>query len=280
MDEMKLINSDCLTATNAVRSAAIIAVLVSRLSVARGEDLTTLDGKTYTNITEFAKYPNQVFFTCNGERIHAAITNLPEEFKSKHEIEIITNAPTVPVSQTQINPTDSFLWQHRGTTLSECDSEFTFSNLDQLAQLDTQNDKSWQICLSGIEVRLTSYKTTKGITSEPFMRFDLGHEGAVNQVFDKFIEWDGAAEKNKAEALEKEIGSLQDSCVPAVGNLHTYTFDRDEFGSDLLFDSGDGGVFNKNDVMHFQNLLKRLPSLKEKLAGRIANQATQQGLFK
>jgi len=43
-------------------------------------DLATLDGKTYRNITEFSKYPKQIFFTCNHERIGVSITNLPEDF--------------------------------------------------------------------------------------------------------------------------------------------------------------------------------------------------------
>jgi TPR repeat protein len=57
-------------------------VLVSRLSYS--EDLTTLDGKRFSNITELSKYPKQVFFTWNEERISVAITNLPDDFIKSH----------------------------------------------------------------------------------------------------------------------------------------------------------------------------------------------------
>ena len=72
--------------TNAVRSAATVTVIVLFLYSAHGEDLITLDGKTFTNITEVTKYPNQVFFTYNENRIGVAISNLPEDFLAKHGV--------------------------------------------------------------------------------------------------------------------------------------------------------------------------------------------------
>lgn len=48
----------------------------------RGEDLKTLDGKKYSNITEVSKYPKQIFFTCDQQRVSVAITNLSPEVQS------------------------------------------------------------------------------------------------------------------------------------------------------------------------------------------------------
>src|ERR1019366_4417526 len=64
--------------------AAGILALATLLSNA--EDLTTLDGKKYTDITDISKYPKQVYFTSNSNRIGVAITNLPEDFQERHGI--------------------------------------------------------------------------------------------------------------------------------------------------------------------------------------------------
>src|ERR1039457_4950300 len=58
--------------------------LTARFSCA--EDLTTLDGKKYADITDISKYPKQVYFTSNSNRIGVAITNLPEDFQERHGI--------------------------------------------------------------------------------------------------------------------------------------------------------------------------------------------------
>lgn len=63
-----------------------VLVLPSVFSYA--EDLTTLDGKTFTNITEVTKYPKLVVFTYNSNRTSAAISNLPEDFLAKHGVEV------------------------------------------------------------------------------------------------------------------------------------------------------------------------------------------------
>jgi hypothetical protein len=60
-----------------------------------GEDLTTLDGKTFSNISNVSVYPKQVFFNCNGERASVLSTNLPEAFRIQHGVVINTNAPVV-----------------------------------------------------------------------------------------------------------------------------------------------------------------------------------------
>jgi hypothetical protein len=56
------------------------------------EDLTTLDGKTFTKITEIAKYPKLVVFTYNSNRTSVTISNLSENFRVKYGITIQTNS--------------------------------------------------------------------------------------------------------------------------------------------------------------------------------------------
>jgi hypothetical protein len=238
------------------------------------EDLTTLDGKTFTNITEVTKYPKLVVFTYNSNRMSVSISNLPEIFRTKHGIKIIsiTNTPTISATQTQANPTDLFLWQNRDTDLFECDSDFFSTN---------HIDKSWQICLHGIEITLTRYETKNDTDKDSRnMHFNLGQEGFVNQAFDKFIEWDDVAAKNNAEPFQKEIGRCQDMSVLSLDGWHNYSFHWD-FGMSSFWDSGAyGGVFYKEDVIHFREILKRLPAIKEKLADKIRNKEAQKNLFK
>jgi len=66
--------------------AILGCVLNATADFARAEDLTALDGKKYADITDVSKYPKQVFFTSNSNRIGVAITNLPEDFQERHGI--------------------------------------------------------------------------------------------------------------------------------------------------------------------------------------------------
>src|SRR5271155_69780 len=80
----------------------------------QGEDLTTLDGHTFTNITEITKYPQLVVFSYNGDRRAAQNTNLPIEFREKYNIIIKTNLPVAVAKplQPQLSPIDLFLLQN------------------------------------------------------------------------------------------------------------------------------------------------------------------------
>jgi hypothetical protein len=204
---------------------------------------------------------------------------LPEGFRTKYGIKIITNEPTISVTQTQANPTDSFLRQNSENKLLECESNET--------SLTNGMHKSWQICLQGVEISLTkyiddnSYKTI----NRSSMHFNVGEENVVSNAFDKFIEWDGVAEKNKAEPFEKVI-----TIISRSENLGTFSLDRsDEYkfswdsnlgGSSLSVMGSSIGVFDKQDVINFQKLLNVLPDLKEKIVKRIRNLEVQKDLFK
>src|ERR1017187_3870320 len=103
----------------------VISVIVCALgmSLLHGEDLTTLDGKTFSNVTDISKYPKQIYFTFGNGRTNVAITNLSDDFRAKHGIVIKTNAPPVatvqpqPQAQPQLSPLDLFLFQHRDSDL-------------------------------------------------------------------------------------------------------------------------------------------------------------------
>ena len=63
-----------------------VGILTLAVRFACAEDLTTSDGKKYLDITDISKYPKQIFFTSNSNRIGVAITNLPEDFQERHGI--------------------------------------------------------------------------------------------------------------------------------------------------------------------------------------------------
>jgi hypothetical protein len=259
-----------------LRFLAILGVLVLPAVFLYAEDLTILDGKTYTNITDVAKYPNLVVFTCNENRISVAISNLPAEFRAKYDVKEQAKKSVLPTISQPANSTDLFLDRNRDTDLFECDSDTNMSGTNRI-------DKSWQLCLHGVQVSLTSYETDWNTTPEKrtsqFIHFNLGQEGVVNQVFDKFVEWDDVAVKNKPEPFEKEIGRCRDAEANQLGLDEWLVFSFHWDNRSTLWASY-GGMFDREDVIYFREILKRLPSFKEKLAERIRNKETQKNLFK
>jgi hypothetical protein len=299
MAEMKLINSNAFTATNAVRSAATITVLVLCLSVAQGENLTTLDGKTYTNITEITKYPKQVFLTCNSNRIGLQITNLPEDFRARHGIIIKTNTPiaaTVPVQpevaaipeKPELSPSDLFLWQNRKSDLLQSVYDnFTVTNGYNRRDIDMS---FW---LGHAELSLSSSTTiyfgaSKCSPHSHHLEFDIGQEDFISKVCDKFLEWEKIAATNHAENFSKEIAKgfcpkfseVNEYLASGIGD-HTvsYVFIWSYGEASLGIGSNMDG-FNKDEIIHFQSFLKRVPEMKEKLTAAIRAKETQKDLFK
>lgn len=260
-----------------------------QVSLLRGEDLTTLDGHTFTNITEIDKYSKMVVFTYNGVRKAITFTNLPVEFCTKHRIVIKTNVPVTSATvtttqQQQLSPIDLLLFNNRDKRLLECDS----TNINE-----NDESKSWQICLQGVQVSLVRYIDTypdmekKEPTEQ--IEFAIGQEAMINNVFDKYIEWDSIAQTNKSEDFEKVITDYKDLSFYAnypdlaalLNENNSFEFDwKKEFSQSLLYDSGHSGVFYKEDIIHFKDLLKELPTLKQKLANDIRNKEAQKDLFK
>ena len=261
---------------------AMFCVLLLSSIASRAEDLTTLDGKTYTNITEVSKFPKQVFFTCNGGRVSVAITNLPEEFKTKHKVVTKTNpVTTTPVSQA--SPEDSILLQNND--LFECDYEEEKGSFITNGRGEkVYKNVSWQMCLRGITVDL-KFHETEDVTEKRIqnIHFILGQASIINQAFDKFQEWNAIATTNKAESFEKVILQCPDPSSPALAASHEFKFQWNSgpYGGGKFWDAGCGeGGFDAASVTRFQTLLKRLPELKTKLLKTIQNRQAQKDLFK
>lgn len=260
----------------------MLCVLLFSAIAPRAEDLTTLDGKTYTNITEISKFPKQVFFTCNGGRVSVAITNLPEDFKAKYKVGTKTNhIATTSVSQP--NPDDSILLQNND--LFECDyEEEKGSHITNARGEKVYKSVSWQMCLRGTRVDLKFYES-EGVTEKrtQSIHFVLGQTSIINQAFDKFQEWNAIATTNKAESFEKVILQCPDPSSPALTASHEFKFQWNSgpYGGGKFWDVGCGeGGFDTASVTRFQTLLQRLPELKTKLLKTIQNRQAQRDLFK
>src|SRR5208282_3993033 len=250
-----------------LRLLVVLKVLVLASVVLYAEDLTTLDGKTFTNITEVTKYPKLVVFTYNSNRTSVAISNLPAEVRAKYGIIIKTNTPKVSVTQTQANrfsnPVDIFLWQNRESDLEQHESDYFTTNEPPFGF--TRDKQRW-IYLKHAEIELSVWTKTwfhqpdlKDLEDSQEMHFDIGQEGVVTNIFNKFFEWDAVATRNHTENFEKEMARRpmnQSDSAPYSGS------------------------FEKDDLIHFQTLLTNLPSMKEKLSSAIRNKEAQKDLFK
>jgi len=279
-----------------LRLLVVLNVLVLASVVLYAEDLTTLDGKTFTNITEVTKYPKLVVFTYNSNRTSVAISNLPAEVRAKYGIIIKTNTPKVSVTQTQANrfsnPVDIFLWQNRESDLEQHESDYFTTNEPPFGF--TRDKQRW-IYLKHAEIELSVWTKTwfhqpdlKDLEDSQEMHFDIGQEGVVTNIFNKFFEWDAVATRNHTENFEKEMArrpmnqSDSDITKELYGGFCIYTFSWESGKSQLrVSDSAPySGSFEKDDLIHFQTLLTNLPSMKEKLSSAIRNKEAQKDLFK
>jgi len=89
---------------------------VFALFTAHGENLTTLDGKTFTNIIFVTNYPTVVVIKYDGGEAGVKAANLPEEFRAKYGIKIPTN--TITASRQQTNSADLFFADHSNSELT------------------------------------------------------------------------------------------------------------------------------------------------------------------
>ena len=269
-----------------------VCILVLTTSFSCAEDLTALDGKTYTNITEITKYPNQVFFTYNEKRTSIVISNLPPEFLIKHGVKEIKKESDSRIVPPQTNQIDVFLSNNR--------------NSDLEVQRDIQQDmanravwRTWTIVLTARDVQLSSYifcRIDSGVKSagSVSMRFQLGEETSARQVFDKFIEWETIASMNNSESFEKVIPDNDNlnSAIP-IDKMHIFNFKWEKTGRPELGVGADiraslidsiQVVFTDNahkpDVLGFRELLKFVPEMKMELAQKIRAQEAQKNLFK
>jgi hypothetical protein len=287
---------------------AALGTLVRPSVFSYAEDLTTLDGKTFTNITEITKYPKQIFFTYNSNRMPVAISNLPEGFRVKHGIVIRTNAPIVAASsgQQQLSPIDLFLWQNRESKLEQREDEYTNSTIEKIGSSTKNKSKLWSITLQSAEVSLSLFTTISMFETEndkevlkdtirdtDEMSFDVGDADYISKVFDKFLEWENVAKTNNAVDFEKEINRRTPNKSWVIyhremfGDAYSsemviYNFEWRDKHATLNVQQPDPytGNFDRDDIINFQSLLKQLPSMKEKLVTAIRDKEAQKDLFK
>ena len=278
---------------------AILGALILSSIASYAEDLTTLDGKTFTNITEVAKYPKLVVFTYNSNRTSVTISNLPEEFLAKYGMPKpqspppqLTNVQPVDLSQQTVsataqpifqstNPVDVFLVNHKDSSLEE-------KREDWVQIPGVKSNGRCSIRLTAKNFELEAFDPLLAGMDDPHaaiskISFTFGEDVALAQVFEKFIEWEDIARKNNTESFEKDI--------PYSVGKHTFTFywKKDSLPGQeatLWFNLADDDdarymrEFSKEDIVKFRKYLEQLPALKQQLMQEIQNQEAQKNLFK
>jgi hypothetical protein len=308
MGETKYINSKSFTATNTVRSAATITVLVFCLSAACGENLTTLDGKTFTNVVSVTNYTSVVVIRHDGGMTGVKPANLPEAFRAKYGIIIKTNAPIIAAkSGQQLSPIDLFLSQNIDSTFETKRSiSETRTNQTKFQKTIDIHDCTIQIKPQGFELTVIAMQCdsdghlkTNDSDMSVSMGFRFGEEVSAQQIFDKYLEWENVAATNKAEPFEKVILQFRHPSQMVFGSYGSDEFRTYTFRWEDNFIAGKRGLLSvsypamnfemhglffgsaeKSDVLTFEELLKSVPALKEELAQKIRNQKAQQTLFK
>jgi hypothetical protein len=268
------------------RYLCFIALVFCSFSTLLGrcENLTTLNGTTYTNITDIAKYQTVIVFTYCSNRTAVAISNLPEQFQLKYAITnkiepqgITSSGDQSAQAQSQETASQTMSWlfgprdSYSGNILTECTSDLS----------DVSNrisDKGWQICLNSAGwVTLTRFigTTPTDVRAEASMSFHENEKDIISQVFKKFVDWDSIAMTNNAESFEKEIAGPE----MALDSTERFTFHWD-LGKSYLTSASCSAPIYRDDIIHFQNLLKQLSLIGSKLTDRIRSQENQKDLFK
>ena len=104
--------------------------------------------------------------------------------------------------------------------------------------------------------------------------FQYGQEVALNQVFNKFLEWDNIASKNNTEGFRKEIPH------DFAGHVFIFCWDAHAKTSRLFLTANTLACFRKDQVIMLQNILKDFPEFKGQLVKMVERQAAQKNLFK
>jgi len=250
----------------------VICIVVLSVTNSRSEDLTTLDGKTYLNITYITNYPNQIVFRYEGERTYVAVSNLPADFLTKHGITLNTiktseiKVADTPISQSPLNPADLFLLQNHTNDLFQTATDFSITNYP----LGAETSRNWFLSIGMGQINLTawtqvSYSDEKTNRSriEETMCFNIGQEELFSGILKKFMDWDEIAATNHVENFEKELArgpvkQQSDSNSYLTGNVCVYNFIWQEGKSSLDVQDPEAlhsGYFWKDDIIHFQKLL-------------------------
>jgi len=163
-------------------------------------------------------------------------------------------------------------------------------------KLDSRYFRPRELCLKAKEFCFSWSEWSRGKDSRCVgwgnLVFKYGQEEFARRLFGKFLEWEAVAATNHAQPFKKVICSYPDvDPLFAFRSDRTFTFQWNveayrgperPVGFAVLYDtralSGHGG--EKNDVVHFLDLLNDIPALKEELAKKICNRETEKSLFR
>jgi hypothetical protein len=158
--------------------------------------------------------------------------------------------------------------------------------------------RDYCICVKGVKVRLFYSDETYGennythaiYDSSPSriqnLSFHIGQENEINQIFDKFLEWEAIAKTNNSLPFEKEIPIYYKELIDTDDPyLHTNTFILNGSTCELKMNGGETYVnykgiydfyfYDSNDVIEMKNQLNQLPKIKLDLANKIRQKMSE-----
>jgi len=245
---------------------------------AYGENLTTLDGRRFTNVVFVTNYPALVIIKHDGGESGIKNTNLPAEFCAKHGIKISTY--TVAASSRQTNAVDLFLASRSYPGF------FVYSETNELIG---NIDRTWTISVYPQKFEF-SYSImplgNPGNFETHYLSFSLDQEYLAIALFNKVIQWGKNCVENNDESFEDYIGYLPYKNGGASKELDEienskFYWDKDHATAGLkVLQLGQYSNFDQKSIAHFLILIQSLPSLKQELANKIKNYEAKQALSK
>jgi len=199
--------------------------------------------------------------------------------------------------KSQLDSIDNFLWENRGTDLSETENDLTSTYNPAVFNGERYMiyDRSITIANGKIVLKaedkihnddnqeLTDLTSKEAANNK--IDFEIGKEAQITPIFEKFLEWAATAKENNVENFQKQIICVTNSFGGTLGSaqaIRTYTFSWQDGQANLIVsDSSRDSVagFSTEDVFSYQKLLLRLPQMKQKLADAIRNKEAQKNLF-
>jgi len=206
---------------------------------------------------------------------------------------LATHEPKSP-----LDSTDSFLWENRGTDLSQTEEDLTSTYNPAVfnGERYITYDRSITIANGKVVLKaedkihndndreLTDLMAKEAANNKIFL--EIGQEAQINPIFDKFLEWAATAKANNVEQFEKQFLCTTNHFglpLESAQTVRTYTFSwQDGQASLLITDSSRDSVamLTAEDILSLQKLLLRLPQMKQKLATAIRDKEAQKNLFK
>jgi|GEM_PF-4910014 hypothetical protein len=172
------------------------------------------------------------------------------------------------------------------------------SKSESTGKMYYHEQRDYCVCVKGVKVRLFYSDETYGENNYTHaiydssrsriqnLSFHIGQEDEINQIFEKFLEWEAIAKTNNSLPFEKEIPIYyKESINTNTPYLHTNTFIWNGSTCELKMNGGETyknyrGIYNfyfydSNDVMEMKNQLNQLPKIKLDLANKIRQKMSE-----